>query len=177
MKLIIASDIHGSIKYAKKITEIYEKINADMIVLLGDILYHGPRNDLPEEYNPKEVVSLLNGYSDKIICVKGNCDAYVDGMVLDFCICDDVSMIYDGKDKIYLSHGHIHNPENLPKISAGSVFLYGHTHIAKDEVVNGVRCINPGSISLPKNGQKNSYMVYDDGIFTWYDMNDSEMSY
>ena len=177
MKLLIASDIHGSIKYAKKITETFGKINADMIVLLGDILYHGPRNDLPEEYAPKEVVKLLNDYADKIICMRGNCDAYVDSMVLDFGLCDDLSVIFDGKNKIYLSHGHIYNTENFPPIAEGSVFSYGHTHIAKDETIRGVRCMNPGSISLPKNNQVNTYMIYDDGNFTWYDMEDNEVGY
>lgn len=177
MKLLIASDIHGSIKYAEKIIEVYEKIKPDSIVLLGDILYHGPRNDLPEEYNPKKVVELFNRYADNIICMRGNCDAYVDSMVLDFGLCDDLSMIFDGKNKIYLSHGHIYNPDNLPKIGEQSIFLYGHTHIAKDETVNGIRCINPGSISIPKNGQVSTYMVYDDGNFRWYDMEDNEVKY
>ena len=177
MKLLIASDIHGSIKYAKKIIEVYERENIDMIVLLGDILYHGPRNDLPEEYAPKEVVMLLNKYNDKILCMRGNCDAYVDNMVLDFGLCDDLSVIYDGKNKIYLSHGHIYNPDNLPKLTSGDIFIYGHTHIAKSETINGIRCINPGSISLPKNGQKNSYMIYDDGNFSWYDMDDEKINY
>lgn len=175
MKLLIASDIHGSIKYAKKLADVYERENPDMIVLLGDILYHGPRNDLPEEYAPKEVVSLLNGYKDKILCLRGNCDAYVDSMVLDFGLCDDLSVIFDGKNRIYMSHGHVYNPDNLPNVSGGDIFLYGHTHIAKDEIINGVRCINPGSISLPKNGQKNSYVIYDDGIFTWYDTEFNEL--
>ncbi len=177
MKLLIASDIHGSIKYAKKIIEVYERENIDMIVLLGDILYHGPRNDLPEEYAPKEVVMLLNKYNDKILCMRGNCDAYVDSMVLDFGLCDDLSVIYDGKNKIYLSHGHIYNPDNLPKLTSGDIFIYGHTHIAKDETINAIRCINPGSISLPKNGQKNSYMIYDNGNFSWYDMDDEKINY
>lgn len=177
MKLLIASDIHGSIKYAEKITSAFENKKCDMMVLLGDILYHGPRNDLPEEYQPKKVVELLNGYSSKILCMRGNCDAYVDSMVLDFGLCDDLSVIYDGNKRIYLSHGHIYNPENLPKLSEGDIFLYGHTHIAKDETINGIRCINPGSISIPKGGQKHSYMIYDDGKFTWYDSEGEEIVY
>ena len=177
MKLLIASDIHGSITYAEKLIQVYEKEQPDSIVLLGDILYHGPRNDLPEGYAPKEVAALFNKYKDDIICMKGNCDAYVDSMVLDFCICEDVGVIFDGKNRIYMSHGHIHNPENLPKIPEGSVFLYGHTHIAKDEVINGIRAINPGSLSIPKGGQKNSYMIYEDGKFSWFDIDGEELRY
>ncbi|MBE6039002.1 MAG: phosphodiesterase [Anaerofustis stercorihominis] len=177
MKLLIASDIHGSIRYAKKIIEVFDRGGFDGIVLLGDILYHGPRNDLPEEYAPKEVAALFNEYADKIICMRGNCDAYVDSMVLDFALCDDIGVIFDGNNKIYMSHGHIYNPDNLPKIPEGSIFLYGHTHVAKDEVINGIRAINPGSISIPKNGQKNSYLIYDNGLFIWYDTDDIELTY
>ena len=165
MKLMFASDIHGSLYYAKKMCEIFEKEKADKLVLLGDILYHGPRNDLPEEYNPKGVIELMNSMAEKLLCVRGNCDTEVDQMVLDFPVLADYGYIYDGKINIYLSHGHIYNPDNLIKGVKGCVLVNGHTHVfALDEMPWGVYA-NPGSVSIPKNSNPPTYMIYENGKF------------
>ena len=168
MKLFIASDIHGSMHYCKKMLEAFKRENADKLVLLGDILYHGPRNDLPEEYNPKAVISALNEISDSILCVRGNCDTEVDQMVLDFSILADFSVIYDGNVVIYISHGH--NRENLEKcLPAGCYLLCGHTHVPRAEKSGNHTYLNPGSVSIPKENSHHGYIIYSDGNFTWKD--------
>lgn len=165
MKLLIASDLHGSAYWVKKLMDFAESENPDKLILLGDLLYHGPRNDLPTGYAPKEVIPMLSAWRDKIIAVRGNCDAEVDQMVLPFpCMADSSQILVDGKI-LYLTHGHHESPENLPALPEGSVFLSGHTHVKIDKVINGVRCINPGSVSIPKDGS-HSCMVYEDGVFT-----------
>lgn len=165
MKLIIASDIHGSAYWCRKLMEVTERENPDKLVLLGDLLYHGPRNDLPRDYTPKQVIPMLSRHKDKIIAVRGNCEAEVDQMVLPFpCMADFSILLLDGKT-FYLTHGHHHNPDNLPPLEAGSVFLYGHTHVKIDEVRNGIRCLNPGSVSIPKDGS-HSCLIYDRGEFS-----------
>ncbi|HEY9062072.1 MAG TPA: phosphodiesterase [Pseudobacteroides sp.] len=159
MKLLLISDIHGSLFYAKKAIEAFHKEEAEFIAILGDELYHGARNPLPVEYNPKGVAELLNGYSDKIIAVRGNCDSEVDEMVLDYPIMAAYSTILYGQKRIFLTHGHIYNENNLPKLSKGDVFVYGHTHVPKADNVNQIYIINPGSITFPKEESPNSYAV------------------
>ena len=164
MKILIASDIHGSAYWCARLMELAEREQPDRLILLGDILYHGPRNDLPREYAPKRVITMLEQWKDKILCVRGNCEAEVDQMVLDFpCLAEYSVLMADGKT-FYLTHGHHKNPQDLPKLSEGSIFLYGHTHVKFDQVINGIRCLNPGSVSIPKDGS-NSCMVYEDGRF------------
>ena len=165
MKLLIASDIHGSAYYCGKLMEVLESEKPDKLILLGDLLYHGPRNDLPRDYAPKQVIPMLSRYQDIIIAVRGNCDAEVDQMVLPFsCMADFAQLEADGK-LFYLTHGHHESPEKLPELPEGSVFLSGHTHVKLDEVRSGIRCINPGSVSIPKDGS-HSCMVYEDGVFS-----------
>ena len=162
MKLVIASDIHGSAFWCGKLLEVIEKENPDKIILLGDLLYHGPRNDLPREYAPKQVIPMLSDIKDKILAVRGNCEAEVDQMVLPFpCLADYALLVCDGVT-MYLTHGHHHNPDNLPPLEQGSVFLSGHTHVKMDEVRNGIRCVNPGSVSIPKDGS-HSCMIWENG--------------
>ena len=164
MKFVIASDIHGSAFWCDKLMEIIEEVKPDKVLLLGDILYHGPRNDLPKGYGPKQVIPMLSQYQEKIVCVRGNCEAEVDQMVLPFsCMADYALVCADGLS-MYLTHGHHHNPDNLPPLAEGSVFLSGHTHVKLDEVRNGIRCINPGSVSIPKDGS-HSCVVFDNGEF------------
>ena len=166
MKLFIASDIHGSMHYCSMMLDAYKRENADKLVLLGDILYHGPRNDLPEEYNPKAVIEALNNISDEIICVRGNCDTEVDQMVLSFPVLADYSVIFDGDIVIYLTHGHDRETleNNLP---SGSYLLCGHTHIPTAEKCGNHIYLNPGSVSIPKEGSQHGYMIYEDGMFIW----------
>lgn len=166
MKLMLASDIHGSAYYAEKMKAAYERENADKLALLGDLLYHGPRNDLPRDYAPKKVIEILNGMKNELLCVRGNCDTEVDQMVLDFPILADYAVIYDGDKTLYLTHGHIFNPQNPPKLNKGDYLVNGHTHIPANEYMGDFTYINPGSVSIPKNGSGHSYMIYENGEFT-----------
>ena len=166
MKWMIASDIHGSAYYCRKLLEAYTEEGADRLLLLGDILYHGPRNDLPRDYAPKKVIPMLSALAEKIIAVRGNCEAEVDQMVLPFpCMADFSQLLVDGKT-FYLTHGHHANPQNLPPLPRDSVFLSGHTHVKLDEEAGGIRCLNPGSVSIPKDGS-HSYLIYEDGNFSF----------
>lgn len=167
MKLLIASDIHGSAFWCSRLVSIIEKENPDKIILLGDLLYHGPRNDLPREYNPKSVIPMLSMYQNRIIAVRGNCEAEVDQMVLPFpCMSDFSQLIVDGTT-LFLTHGHIFYPENLPPLPEGSVFLFGHTHVKRDSIVNGIHCLNPGSVSIPKDGS-HSCLIYENKKFYFH---------
>jgi len=167
MKWLIASDLHGSSYYCEKLINAIEKENADRVLLLGDILYHGPRNDLPREYAPKKVIGMLNGIKEKIVCVRGNCDTEVDQMVLDFPILSDYAVLDIGERLIYATHGHKYGPDNLPPLCKGDILLYGHIHIPKCEEREGVTVLNPGSVSIPKENSNNSYMTLEDGVFYW----------
>ena len=172
MKLVIASDIHGSAYYCGKLMEVIDKVQPDKLLLLGDLLYHGPRNDLPRDYAPKQVIEMLSRHKDIITAVRGNCEAEVDQMVLPFsCMADFAQLDIDGV-LFHLTHGHHDSPDQLPPLDAGSVFLSGHTHVKMDEVRNGIRCINPGSVSIPKDGS-HSCMVYDGGDFSFVLLEDT----
>lgn len=166
MKLLIASDIHGSAHYTRILLEAFESEGADRLVLLGDILYHGPRNDLPKEYAPKEVAALLNKYADRIIAIRGNCEAEVDSLMLDFSVTPDYGVIFDGERSLYISHGH----REIPKMPCGSAYITGHTHVPHNYTENGIRFLNPGSVSIPKNNTPHSYLIYDNYDFTWVDL-------
>ena len=166
MKLLIASDIHGSAYWCRKLLEVYEAEKPHKLVLLGDILYHGPRNDLPREYAPKEVIAMLSPLAEKILCVRGNCEAEVDQMVLPFPCMAPYSQLMVEDRTFYLTHGHHENPRNLPRLNPGDLFRYGHTHVKEDIQVEGVRCLNPGSVSIPKDGS-HSCLVYENGEFSF----------
>lgn len=165
MKLVFISDIHGSLKYTKQAIEIFTKEQGTYLVILGDVLYHGPRNPLPEEYNPKEVADLLNKYSKKIIAVRGNCDSEVDQMLLQFPCMGDYSTILCNDRRLFLTHGHIFNENNMPNLEVGDVIVHGHTHILTEEIVQGIHIINPGSISYPKENNPHSYGVLEGNTF------------
>ena len=172
MKLIIASDIHGSAYYCGKLVEVINKENPDRVLLLGDILYHGPRNDLPRDYAPKEVIAMLNPLADKLICVRGNCDTEVDQMVLNFDVLSDSAVIYDGETEIFATHGHKYSPENPPKIKNGAFLLGGHTHVAEIRDMGNFTYINPGSVSIPKGGTSRGGLIYENGVFTPFSLED-----
>lgn len=170
MKFFFIADIHGSLYYTRKALENFKKEKADYIVILGDELYHGARNPLPLEYNPKEVALLLNGFADRIIAVRGNCDSEVDEMVLDFPMMSTYStVLYKGR-RLFLTHGHIYNQDNLPKLREGDVFIYGHTHIPLAEKKENIFIINPGSITFPKKSYPNSYGILEESIFKIKDL-------
>lgn len=165
MKLMFASDIHGSSLYAEKMLLRYKEEKADKLILLGDILYHGPRNDLPLGYNPKEVAEILNKFKEEIICVRGNCEAEVDQMMLEFPVLADYIMLFvDGKT-FFVTHGHKYNMDNLPPFSEGSILVNGHTHVSAIEEKEHFLYLNPGSVSIPKGNGINSYMVYENKTF------------
>lgn len=165
MKLMIASDLHGSEYYTKLLLDAYRISGAERLILLGDLLYHGPRNDLPRDYAPKKVIELLNGISDEILCVRGNCDTEVDQMVLDFPIMADYAVIFLDGRLFYLTHGHRYGADNFPNVKPGDGIIQGHTHIPMYEERGGVLCINPGSVSIPKEGSAHQCMLYSDGSF------------
>lgn len=171
MKIMIASDIHGSAFYCRKMLEAFEREGADKLLLLGDILYHGPRNDLPEEYNPKEVISMLNPLRGKILCVRGNCDTEVDQMVLDFPVLADYCILQTGETTVYATHGHVYNEKNLPPLAAGDILLNGHFHVPACRTLdNGVIYMNPGSVSIPKENSEHQYMITENDRFTWKEL-------
>lgn len=170
MKIFIASDIHGSSYYCKELLKAFENEKADKILLLGDILYHGPRNDLPKEYCPKEVIALLNPLKDKILCVRGNCDTEVDQMVLEFPVLSDYALLYVDGVTVFATHGHIYSEEKLPPISRGDVLLCGHTHVPKCTEHEDFVYMNPGSVSIPKEDSHHGYMTLENGLFLWKDL-------
>ena len=168
MKWMIASDIHGSAYYCKQLLSAFKSEQADRLLLLGDILYHGPRNDLPRDYAPKAVLAMLNEMKDKIFCVRGNCDTEVDQMVLEFPILADYCILTSGDRLIYATHGHNHNLQSLPSMQPGDILLHGHTHIpAWEPFGTGNLYLNPGSVSIPKAGSANSYMTIEDNAVCW----------
>ena len=176
MKWMIASDIHGSAYYCRQLLNAYNREQADRLLLLGDLLYHGPRNDLPEEYDPKQVIELLNAKKQHILCVRGNCDAEVDQMVLDFPVLADYCILPAGEKLIYATHGHIYNLKNLPPLAEGDILLHGHTHVpAWTEFGQGNVYLNPGSLSIPKENSPHSYMTLEDGVFYWKDVDTGEI--
>ena len=165
MKWLFASDIHGSAYYCRKLLNSYTKENAERLVLLGDLLYHGPRNDLPKEYAPKEVIAMLNSLKNEIYAVRGNCEAEVDQMVLDFPILADYFILSNGVHTLYATHGHIYNQEHLPPLKAGDALIHGHTHIMCAKKMDKYTLLNPGSVSIPKGGNEPSYAVLENGFF------------
>ncbi|MCH3986652.1 MAG: phosphodiesterase [Lachnospiraceae bacterium] len=170
MKLMIASDIHGSAFYCCKMLAAMEQEKPDKLILLGDILYHGPRNDLPEEYAPKKVIAMLNPLRDKILCIRGNCDTEVDQMVLDFSVLSEQAILFVNGKTLVLKHGHRLSGIDLPPVEPGEYLVCGHTHVPKMEMrEGGYWYINPGSVSLPKGNSPHSYCIFEDH-FVWKDL-------
>lgn len=166
MKIFFMSDIHGSSHFLNKAIECYKKEGAQYMVILGDALYHGPRNHIPMGYNPKEVAEKLNFYRNNIIAVRGNCDSEVDQMLINYPMMSDYNTIFLNNRRIFLTHGHLYNKDNMPPLVEGDIFIYGHTHIPLIETFNGITMINPGSISIPKGESENSYGILEEGVFT-----------
>jgi len=169
-KLMIVSDIHGSAFWCRQVLERFAEEGAERLLLLGDILYHGPRNELPAGYSPKEVAAMLNAMRDKLLCVRGNCDAEVDQMVLDFPIMADYAVLSLGRRTVYASHGHLFSEQAPPPLLDGDIFLYGHTHIPVCRQHEHFIAMNPGSASLPKEGSAHGYIVWEKDCFYWKDI-------
>ncbi len=167
MKWLIASDIHGSALYAERLMAAFERENAQRMLLLGDLLYHGPRNALPEGYDPPRVIALLNERKDRLLCVRGNCEAEVDQMVLRFPVLADYALLPLENRLIFITHGHLYNEEHLPPLQKGDILLHGHTHVPACREHEDFVYLNPGSVSIPKENSPHSYMTLENGLFTW----------
>lgn len=165
MKLMFASDIHGSGSWCKRLLESCEAENPERLILLGDLLYHGPRNDLPDGFAPKEVIKLLNSTKEKLLCVRGNCDTEVDQMVLEFPVLQETALIFADELEFFLHHGH-----HEYVYGNSDVVLCGHTHIPKKEIIGGKLFLNCGSVSIPKENSPHSYLIYENGRFSWTDI-------
>lgn len=170
MKLMIASDIHGSAFWCEKLLDAYRAEHADRLLLLGDLLYHGPRNDLPRDYAPKKVIEMLSGLADQILCVRGNCEAEVDQMVLPFPVMAEYAVLYIEGRTIYAAHGHRLGEDDPPPLACGDILLCGHTHISKCAEHEGYIYMNPGSVSIPKQNTPHSYMTFEAGTFLWKEL-------
>ena len=175
MKWMIASDIHGSALFCRKMLERYREEKAERLLLLGDLLYHGPRNDLPEGYAPKEVISLLNENASELVCVRGNCEAEVDQMVLNFPVMAEYALLPLGRNLIYMTHGHHMNELTPPPLKRGDILLCGHTHIPARKEHASFIYLNPGSVSIPKGGSCRSYMIFDGETFLWKQLDDGKV--
>ena len=174
MKWLIASDIHGSAYYLEQLLARFEEEKADRLLLLGDLLYHGPRNDLPGGHDPKKVIALLSPYKDRILCVRGNCDAEVDQMVLPFPIMAEYAILDLGDRMLFATHGHHFGEQNPPPLRKGDLLLNGHTHVPKCRVYDDFIYLNPGSVSIPKENSPHSYMTFEGGVFLWKDLSGTE---
>lgn len=171
---MIASDLHGSKFYCEQLFEAFAKEQADKLILLGDLLYHGPRNELPKEYDTKAVMALLNAHKEKLVCVRGNCDAEVDQMVLEFPMMAEYALLDLEGITVYATHGHKQNEQNPPCLKNGEILLCGHTHVPKCEEHDGFIYMNPGSVSIPKEDSHHGYMLYENKNFVWKDLEGNE---
>jgi putative phosphoesterase len=175
MKLLIASDIHGSAFWCGKLLELARQEQPDKLILLGDVLYHGPRNDLPDQYAPKQVIPMLSQWKEKILCVRGNCEAEVDQMVLNFPVLADYAFIERDGLRIFATHGHVFNKNSVPPIAKGDILLHGHTHVpVAEEFGDGFYYINPGSTSIPKENSPKSYIYYENREFHFMTLDGDE---
>lgn len=165
MKYMFASDIHGSAYWCRRLLEKYQRSGAERLILLGDLLYHGPRNDLPREYAPKEVIAMLNGMKEEIYTVRGNCEAEVDQMVLEFPVLADYAVLVLNGLTFFATHGHVYHQDHMPPLKAGDILVHGHTHLLKAEEFEGHYILNPGSVSIPKGGNPSTYGVLEDKTF------------
>ncbi|MCV9879560.1 phosphodiesterase [Brenneria izbisi] len=174
MKLMFASDLHGSLSATERVLSHFEHSGADWLILLGDFLNHGPRNPLPDNYQPAEVAARLNGYARHIIAVRGNCDSEVDQMLLTFPVTAPWQHVLLPKNRLFLTHGHLYHPDNLPPLNVGDVLVYGHTHIPVAERRGEIYHFNPGSVSLPKGGYPASYGTLEDDMLRVLSLSDGE---
>ncbi len=172
MKLLIASDIHGAAGYCRDLLAAWDREGADRLLLLGDLLYHGPRNDLPPDYAPKEVIALLNARKNQIFCVRGNCDTEVDQMVLEFPVLADYAVLTAGNRLLYATHGHVYNTAHLPPLQPGDILLHGRTPVSPPGRCSGrIICIStPARSPSPRQAPPHSYMTLENGVFTWKEL-------
>lgn len=174
MKLLIASDLHGSAYYCRALLDAFEREKADKLVLLGDLLYHGPRNPLPREYDTFAVTAMLNSVADRLVCVRGNCDSEVDQMVLQFPVLAEYAWLAADGVNLFVTHGHNYGPDKLPPLQAGDFLLCGHIHLPVCRKMGDITYLNPGSLSLPKEDTPHSYMTLENGVFVWHELESGE---
>ena len=170
MKYVIASDIHGSADWCEKLLQLFTMEQADKLVLLGDILYHGPRNDFPDGYSPKRVFAMLNAVKEKIVCIRGNCDSEVDQMVLQFPCLADYALVDGGVCTLFATHGHLYNKDMPPLLQKEDILLNGHFHCPEFSHMQTGYYVNCGSVALPKDGTPHSCIVYENGTFAFKDL-------
>ena len=170
MKLMVASDIHGSARFCRELTEAWRREAPDRLLLLGDLLYHGPRNDLPDGYAPKEVIAMLNALSPAPLCVRGNCEAEVDQMVLNFPVLADYAWLDVNGLRIFATHGHLYGEDNPPPLAEEDILLCGHTHVPAWRQQNGILYLNPGSVSLPKEQSPRGYLILEQRTWSWREL-------
>ena len=175
MKWLIASDIHGSEYYCRKVLETFDREGAERMLLLGDVLYHGPRNDLPRDYCPRAVAELLNAREGSVIGVRGNCDAEIDQAVLRFPIMAEYALLCEDSLTVFATHGHLYNLDCLPPLRFGEILLHGHTHVPACVEKDGVVYLNPGSVAIPKEETRHSAMTLCRGVFRWIDLENGEV--
>lgn len=175
MKLMFISDLHGALPATEKALNIFANSGAQWLIILGDLLNHGPRNALPEGYAPAEVAQCLNHVADKIIAVRGNCDSEVDQMLLDFPVMAPWQQVLLSKQRLFLTHGHLYNPDNLPPLATQDVLVFGHTHLPVAEYRQPYYLFNPGSVSIPKGGYDASFGMLDDGVLSVRTLNNDRI--
>ena len=175
MKLMFASDIHGSLPATERVLSLFAQSSAQWLIILGDVLNHGPRNALPEGYAPAQVAEKLNQHASRIIAVRGNCDSEVDQMLLHFPLTAPWQQVLLEKSRLFLTHGHLFSPDNLPTLAAGDVLVYGHTHIPVAEKRGEIYHFNPGSVSIPKGGYPASYGMLDGNTLSVIALNDQQV--
>ncbi|CAI0749945.1 MULTISPECIES: phosphodiesterase [Serratia] len=175
MKLMFASDLHGSLSATDKILELFAQSQADWLILLGDLLNHGPRNALPDNYQPAQVAERLNHVSDKIVAVRGNCDSEVDQMLLSFPMMAPYQQVLLAKRRLFLTHGHLYHPNTLPPLTGGDVLVYGHTHLPQAQRQGEIYCFNPGSVSIPKGGFPASYGILADDVLSVLELHNGKV--
>lgn len=182
MKYLIASDLHGSAYYAERLWDAYDREKADKLIFLGDMLYHGPRNELPRDYDPKRVTAMMNERRSEILCVRGNCEAEVDQMVLEFPVMADYAILSapradgEGEVMVFVTHGHLFHEDHLPMLKKGDILLHGHTHLQVCREHENYVYMNPGSLSLPKEDSRHGYMTLENGKFLWKDVETGEVT-
>ncbi len=175
MKLMFASDIHGSLPATERVLELFAQSDARWLVILGDVLNHGPRNALPQGYAPAQVAERLNEQASRIIAVRGNCDSEVDQMLLHFPITAPWQQVLLAECRLFLTHGHLFGPDDVPPLAAGDVLVYGHTHIPVAEQRGDIFHFNPGSVSIPKGGFAASYGMLEEGVLRVVALNDQRV--
>lgn len=166
---MLVSDIHGCRPALETVLKFYDEQHCNMLCILGDILNYGPRNSIPNGLDPKGIVEILNARASDIVAIRGNCDGEVDQMLLHFPILGDYLLLVDEGKKLFLTHGHVYNKDKMPQGHFDAI-VYGHTHLWEMTPIDGTVVCNTGSITFPKGGNEPTFMTYEHGTFTAYNL-------